>query len=73
VIVSKSGGMPEIVNDKCAIIVEKEKNYVDNLSRELLNIMSIAEDKETSLLAKKQAYKFNSEKYFLRFNECLKK
>lgn len=73
VIVSKSGGMPEIVNDKCAIIVNKDENYIDNLAKELVNIIEMARNDEVCNLARKQAEKFNSEKYVLKFNECLEK
>lgn len=43
-IVTNSGGLPEIVNDKCAVIVNKEKDIVNNLTDEM-NKMIINEEK----------------------------
>ena len=38
-IVTNSGGLPEIVNDKCAVIVNKEKDIVNNLTDEMNKMM----------------------------------
>ncbi len=72
IIITKSGAMPELVNDKCAMTVEKDFNMIENLLNAMINIKK--EYKSfNSILIKEQANKFNSDIYYNRFNELLKK
>ena len=34
-VVTKSGGIPEIVDKKCAFIIEKDENLIDNMTKKL--------------------------------------
>lgn len=69
VIITKSGGMPELVNSKCSIIIEKNKNIVENLTN---TIEDIEYKKFNSDDCIKQAKKFSEEKYIDNFIKLLK-
>ena len=43
VIASNSGGLPEVLSDKCAEFIKRDKDFVNNLSKEIDNL---AENKE---------------------------
>ena len=72
VIVSNSGAIPELVNKKCAIIVDKNHNYVDNLHRALVEIKNNYSHYNHNDIIE-QANKFNSDKYWSTFNKLLNK
>ena len=69
-IVSNSGGIPEIVNDKCAIVVQKNR-IEENLVEALNKVYNLNEDTVMSMKenAYKRAKKFSIEK----FNKNLEK
>jgi glycosyltransferase involved in cell wall biosynthesis len=72
-IITKSGGMPEVVNDECAIIIEKNNNLVNNLANA---IVSLYRDKEKRLKmsesAVKQANKFGKDGFASEFFKTLR-
>lgn len=72
VVISNSGGMSELVNDKCSIVVEKENNYVINLTNA---IRSLINDKNKTINmgieAKKQGEKFDKSIYIKNFQSLL--
>jgi glycosyltransferase involved in cell wall biosynthesis len=65
--------MPEIVNDECAIIIEKGDNLVNNLANA---IVSLYHDKEKRLKmsenAVKQANKFGKDSFASEFFKTLR-
>ncbi|MEN6568437.1 MAG: glycosyltransferase family 4 protein [Rikenellaceae bacterium] len=71
-IITKSGGMPEIVNDECAIIIEKGDNLVNDLAN---SIISLYNDKEKRLKmsasAVKQSNKFGKDRFASEFFKTL--
>lgn len=67
VIITNSGGMEELVNDKCSIVVNKENNLVNNLYKAMIEI----NDKFNSKDCVKQAKKYTKEKYIDRFIELI--
>lgn len=65
VIASNSGGIPEYVNKKSAIIVDKDEFFIENLSK---SIEELVNDTDKSVLigneGKKYAQLFTSERYY---------
>lgn len=61
-IVTNSGGLMEIVNDKCAVTVNKEENIVDNLAIEM-NRMMINRDKTRKMGDYARETVFNNPEY----------
>lgn len=63
VIVTNSGGMPELVNDNCSIIVDKEN--IEQLSRAIIKMLEYKNEKNEEIIrySKEQSKKFNKEKY----------
>lgn len=74
IIVSNSGGIIELVNENCSIIVDKDKNYINNLAKSMKILLSDNE-KRNKLKNNtiRQAYKFNIKKYCNRFYILLNK
>lgn len=68
VIITKSGGIPELVNNKCSIIVEKNENLVDNLLKAMELVMKKEFDFKDCI---EQASKFNEEQYISNFLDRL--
>ena len=71
VIITNSGGMPELVNNNCSIIVDK--GNIEQLSSAIIKILGYNEEKFNiiSQNAKEQAKKFNKELYCKNFFEKL--
>lgn len=72
VIISKSGAMTELVNEECAIIVDKEKNYIENLANALIEIKDNYKMYDSKKI-KQQANLFSSDIYCRRFYELILK
>jgi len=70
VIVANSGAMPELVTKECAIIVDKDNKYVDNL-KQALETIKINYKAYNSDIIKMHANNFNAKKYCDRFNELI--
>lgn len=72
VIITRSGGMVELVDDKCSIIIEKDENIVENLC-EAMN--KVRKDKDKFIINQivNQAYKFSSKLYCDNFDKLLNK
>lgn len=69
VIISNSGGMKELVNEGCAIVVERNKNYVENIKNALEYLISNEELRDKmSKNAIEQAKKFDKKFYCDRFD-----
>ena len=69
VIITNSGAMPELVNEKVAIIVQKDSNLINNLSNALVTIKEKSNFSSKSLI--NQASKFNSEIYCSTFKKYM--
>lgn len=72
IVTTNSGGIPEYVNDKCAIINKRDENLIENLSRSIdklieNNELREAMGKESLRLAKE----LNLDNYYLNFIELL--
>lgn len=69
VIITDSGAMPELVNDKVARIVDRNKDFIKNLSNAIVKVeKSTSNIKESCIL---QAQRFNKNNYINRFDELL--
>lgn len=73
IITTYSGGIPEYVNDKCAILCHKD----ERLEKELVNAFKWCIKNEVELIkmgeeSRKQVQQFNSEQYYKDFVEILK-
>lgn len=72
IIATKSGGLPEYLDDNCSIIVEKDYNLVDNLTDAMRNLYSDREmTQKMSMAARKRAEKFTQKKYYDDFIDCI--
>lgn len=72
-IVTDSGGIPEYVNDDCAIIVERDEEIVDHLGKALVQLIRNKELREKmGKLARSQAEKFSTTNYYYDFVKILK-
>ncbi|WP_321480091.1 glycosyltransferase family 4 protein [uncultured Bacteroides sp.] len=71
-VVTRSGGIPEIVNEKCAIMIEKDDALSLNISKAILDLYH-NEDKRRSMSeqAKIRSALFSKEKYALSFLEYI--
>ena len=69
VIITNSGAMPELVNNKVAKIVDKNKDFINNLSLVLTKVEKNTSDMKESCLL--QAQRFNKNNYINRFDELL--
>ena len=68
VIASDCGGIPEYVNDRCSILIERNKNYIKSLAnaieKTLFNDKILKKMGEESL---KQSNNYSAEKYYNDF------
>lgn len=68
VIVSDRGAIPEIVTNDCAIIIKYDDNFVDNLSRSLLDIAFNLERRKSMSKSSAIRYReFDSEHFWINF------
>lgn len=73
VVITRSGGMPEIVDDKCAAIVENDENLVNSLEREIRRLYdSPATLSMMASHAKRRASLFNGDNHYKRFSNLIK-
>lgn len=73
-VVTNSGGIPEIVNDKCAFVVEKDNNIINNLAEKIdLLIDNPTLRAKMGEEGKKRAKLFGMENYLNNFIETMKK
>lgn len=64
VIASKCGGIVEITNEDCAILIVQNDEYVDNLEKAMALMLENSEKrKNMAIKAAEQAKKFDSKKY----------
>lgn len=67
-IATKVGGIPEYVNEKSAILIEKDNNLVENLSANIEWLIENEEKrKEMSIAGIENAKRFNTKNYFNSF------
>ena len=50
IVITHSGAMPELVNSRVAVIVEKDKNVVDNIADGIMSVYNNNFDKKATLL-----------------------
>lgn len=71
ILLTRSGALPEIVTDKCGIVIEKGENIVENLANGieiLLNNKNLREDLGGKIQKRIKSEKnFNKENYFENF------
>ena len=74
VITTRSGGIPEYIDDKCGLILNKDVNLIYNISK---NIDELVNDKKKIFLMKNNSIKYSKnyslEKYYLNFVNLIKK
>ncbi len=72
IITTRSGGIPEVVNEKCAYILEKDDNLIENMTEKMDYLI---ENKDIRIKmgqeGKKQAKKFDIEQYYKNFINML--
>lgn len=67
-IITRSGGMPEIVNDKCSFIVEKDEKVVANIAEKLDFLVENPEiRKKMGEEGRKRAQNFGMDTYYKNF------
>lgn len=74
IITTNSGGIPEYVNNKCAILLDRDDNLIDNIAMSidyLLNNDKVM--KEMSICSKKNAKKYTLDNYYKQFIKILNK
>lgn len=65
IVATKCGGIPEYVDDECAVLVNKGRNYVNDLSRSICRILNDDESRERMALASKRRSKmYSTELYY---------
>ena len=63
-IVTRSGGIPELVDEKCAFILEKDKDLSANISKHIIQLYHDVELRNRmSLFAKERAKLFSKDRY----------
>lgn len=72
VIGSDKGGIPEIIDEECGIIVKKNEYFVENLKNAMIDlIINNEKRKEMSIKAYKRSQKFSKEIYAKKMFEFL--
>lgn len=72
-IITNSGGLPEYVSERCAIIVEKDENMIMNIAYALKKLINSEElRKNMAIEARKQAYKYDIKNYYDDYITSLK-
>jgi spore coat protein SA len=72
-VVTRSGGIPEAVDEKCAIIVDKDNELPSNLAEAILSLYNDVEKRlQMSMHAKKRSSLFSKQKYCETFFRKLK-
>lgn len=74
VIITKSGGMVEVVDEKCAIVVPNDADLPNNLSKSIRELYSNKDKvKDMSAAAIKRAENFSPDSHYKRFCEIIEK
>lgn len=74
IITTDSGGIPEYANEKCAIILKRDKNLIDNLSKEINNLLKEQETRaQMSIESIKASEGLSMEKYCEDLTSSLQK
>lgn len=74
VIITKSGGMVEVVDEKCAIVVPNDADLPNNLSKSIRELYSNKDKvKDMSVAAIKRAEYFSPDSHYKRFCEIIEK
>lgn len=72
-IVTKAGGLTEVVDEKCAFIIDRNEELINNIAKYVETLYKDAQLREImGIAAKERAKLFNSECFYKRFNELLK-
>lgn len=72
VIITDSGGMPESINSKCGIIINKDINIELSLIKEMELLINDEEQRsKMSKEARKQASKFSNSEYYSNMVKCI--
>lgn len=74
IITTNSGGIPELINDKCAFMIERDSNIIENLALALDNLVENSKlRKVMGENGKEESKKYSTEKYFYNFQNFVKK
>lgn len=72
VIATKTGGLPEVVNEKCSILLNIDEQLSENITKAIIDLFSDKyRHKKMALAAHEHAKVFASEIYWKRFNELI--
>lgn len=72
-IVTDSGGIPEYINEECAITIIRDNEIINNLGKALRKLILKEEIRyNMSINARKQGVKFNTKSYYKDFINILK-
>lgn len=64
IITTDSGGIPELVNEKCASIIKRDENLVENLKEEIIKLATnIDLRKEMAIKSRIRGLNFSKDKY----------
>lgn len=73
-VVTKSGGIPEIVDQNCAFILEKNEELIGNMTQKLDYLIEHHEERiKMGNAGKERSKKFGMEQYMRNFYELMKK
>lgn len=74
IVTTDAGGIPELVNDKCAISIKRDENLIDNMARSLDYLVLNPElRKKMGQEGKKQVKKYNKDEYYKKFISIISK
>lgn len=74
VIITNSGGMPEVVDEKCAYIIEKDEKLIDNMTQKIDYLIEHPYVREKmGMYSRKRAEKFEIEQYLINFYKLMEK
>lgn len=74
VVITNSGGMPEIIDNECAVIVPNDSDIPNHLAKEFIRLSQNRRLVEKmGLAAKKRAELFSPDKQYLQFVELINK
>lgn len=73
-VVTSSGGIPEIVNEECAFIVDRDENLINNMAEKLDFLVDNPEKRKMmGMKAKERAKMFGMETYLQNFYDLMNK
>lgn len=74
IISTKMGGIPEIVDSNCGVLVENDEKLVENLSKKILYLVQNSElRKQMGAKGKEDCQKYSKEKFYENFVQTLEK